>query len=127
MSSYGKLNLLVIFGLPVLAAITSVISFGPRGDTIVFVFGSNAIPMLIGGLISALLLRAANKSGKGHAIALWPTLIPAALAAIWYLYGALISTSSDAGREYMALPFYLIAWTIGFGIIAAIVRKVATN
>lgn len=127
MSNYGKLNLLGILGLPVLAVITSIISFGPRGDTMVFVFGSHAIPMLIGGLISALLLRASNKSGKGHAISLWPTLIPAVLAAIWLLYGALLSSSPDVGREYMALPFYLIGWTVGIGIIAAIARRVATN
>ena len=127
MSSYGRLNLALIFGLPALAAVTSMIQFGVRGDTIVFVFGTNLIPMLIGGLFAGLLLRAANKTGKGHNIALLPTLIPAVLAGAWYLYGALLSSSSDVGREYMALPFYLIAWTVLFGIVAVIARRFASH
>jgi hypothetical protein len=127
MTSYGRLNLLGMFGLPLIAVIASIIMFGPRGDTIVFVFGTNFIPMLIGGLISGLMLRASNKSGKGHLMALLPTLIPAGLAAVWYLYGALISSSSDAGREYMALPFYLIGWVVIVGIIATVAHKVASN
>ena len=127
MSSYGKLNLLCMFGLPVIAVLASVIMFGARGDTMVFVFGTNFVPMLIAGLISGLMLRSANKSGSGHSIAIWPTLIPAAIAGVWYLYGALISTSSDAGREYMALPFYLIGWVLITGIVAAVVRRVSSN
>ena len=127
MSSNGRLNLALIFGLPVLAAVTSMIQFGVRGDTIVFVFGTNLIAMSFGGLFAAFLIRAANKSGKGHRIALSPSLIPAALAATWYLYGALISTSTDVGREYMALPFYLIGWGVAVGIIAIIARRFVTN
>jgi hypothetical protein len=127
MSRYGKLNLQIIFGLPILAAITSAIQFGPIGATMAFVFGTSIVGMLIGGAISGLLLRSANKSGSGHSIAMWPTVVPATLAAIWYLYGALISTSTDVGREYFALPFYLIGWAIIVGIIAAIASKVAHN
>jgi peptidoglycan/LPS O-acetylase OafA/YrhL len=127
MSSYGRLNLALIFGLPALAAVTSMIQFGVRGDTIVFVFGSNLIAMLFGGLFAAFLIRAANKTGKGRNIALWPSLIPAALAAIWYLYAALISSSTDVGREYMALPFYLIGWGVIIGVIAIIARRFSSN
>jgi hypothetical protein len=116
-----------MFGLPLIAVLASIIMFGPRGDTIVFVFGTNLVPMLIAGVISGLMLRSSNKSGTGHSIALWPTLIPAGIASIWYLYGALISSAPDAGREYMALPFYLIIWVIVTGVVAAIVRRVSGN
>ena len=126
MGSYGRLNLALIIGLPALAAVTSMIQFGVRGDTIIFAFFTNLIPMLIGGLFAGLLLRAANRTGKGHKIALWPTLIPATLAGIWYLYGALLSSSTDVGREYMALPFYLIGWTVFFGIAATLARRITT-
>lgn len=127
MSGYGRLNLALILGLPALAALTSVIQFGARGDTIAFVFGTNLVPMLIGGLFAALLLRAANKTGKGHGIALWPTLIPAVLAGAWYLYSALLSSSTDAGREYLALPLYLVGWTVVIGIVATIARRFASR
>jgi hypothetical protein len=54
MSSYGKINLLAMLGLPIVAVLASIIMFGARSDTVVFVFGINIVPMLIGGLISAL-------------------------------------------------------------------------
>ncbi len=102
----GKLNLLGMFGLLLIAAIASIIMFGSRGDTIVFVFGTNFVPMLIGGLISGLLLRSANKSGGGHAIALWPTLIPATIAGFWCLYGALISSAPCAPGSEQRKQFW---------------------
>jgi hypothetical protein len=120
MSPYGKLNLLGIAGLPLLATAGSIALFGVRADTQFFVFGTNAIPMLIGGLVSALLLRSVNKSGgRGHWLALAPTLVPAGFGILWYLYGA-VALTDDAGREYFAGPFYLLALAVATAVIASI-------
>lgn len=81
------------------------------------VFGMNAIPMLMGGLFSALLLRGATKAGGiGRGIALWPTMIPAAIGVIWYLWDALFPAELDPGRVYIAGPIYLVIWASIAGI-----------
>jgi len=123
MSGYGKINLLGMLALPVVATLAALIMFGPRIDTMVTVFGMNIIPMLIGGLFSSLLLRAANKAGGvGRSIALWPTLVPAGIGIVWYLWDALIPAELDPGRVYIAGPQYLLglacitailAWVVG--------------
>lgn len=120
MSRFGKINLLAMVGLPLVATVGSIISFGVRADTQLFVLGTNAVPMLIGGLVSGLLLRSVNKAGGGgHYLALAPTLVPAGFGILWYLYGA-IAFTGDAGREYFAGPFYLLAWAVATALVASI-------
>jgi hypothetical protein len=97
--------------------------FGLLPATQAFVFGTNAIPMLIGGAVSGLLLRSANKSGRGHGIAIWPTMLPAGAGILWYLYGA-AAFEADAGREYFAGPFYLLAGVLCTAVIAWMTRLV---
>ena len=70
MTGYGKLNLAGMVTLPAAAALAALISFGPRTDTLLTVAGINLIPMLLGGLVSALLLRGANRARAGQLIAL---------------------------------------------------------
>ena len=123
MSGYGKINLLGMLALPVAATLAALIMFGPRMDTMVAVFGMNIIPMLIGGLFSSLLLRSANKAGGvGRSIALWPTLVPAAIGIVWYLWDALFPAEIAPGRVYIAGPIYLL----GLACIAAIVAWIAS-
>jgi hypothetical protein len=118
MSRYGKMNLIAMIGLPVIAGLGSIIVFGVRIDTQVFVMGTNAVPMLIGGLVSALLIRSVNRSGRDNFyLALSPTLVPAAFGLLWYLSG-IVAPGADAGREYFAGPFYLLAWAIGTALVA---------
>ena len=108
-----------MLALPVIATLAGVVMFGPRLDTMVTVFGLNTIPMLLGGLFSALLLRGANKAGgAGRAIALWPTLVPAGIGIVWYLWDALIPAELDPGRVYIAGPQYLLAVACLTGIVA---------
>ena len=120
MSRYGQINLIGIVALPLFAAAGSLIVFGARADTQLFVLGTNAIPMLIGGLVSGLLIRSVNKAGAdGHMLALAPSLIPAVFGFIWYLYGA-FARGADAGVEYFAGPFYLLGLAIIISLVAAI-------
>jgi hypothetical protein len=128
MTSYGKLNLLGMFGMPVFAVVAALIIFGALTDTLVFVFATNLAPMLIGGIVSALLLRAVNKAGnKKFLIALSPTLVPAAFGVLWYLLGLINMGAGDSGREYFAGPLYLVAWVIAASLIATIVYKVTPS
>lgn len=112
MTSYGKLNLLGMLLLPLAATVAALIVFGTRSDTLIAVFGINLVPMLIGGLTAWLLLRGANRAGKGQFIALWPTLIPAVLGAIWYLFRAFVPAEVAPGAEYIAAPQYLLMGVI---------------
>jgi hypothetical protein len=119
MSGYGKLNLLGMLVMPVVATMAVVVISGPRIDTMLTVFGMNAVPMLLAGLFSALLLRGANKAGGvGRGIALWPTMIPAAIGVIWYLWDALFPAELDPGRVYIAGPIYLVLWAIVAGFVS---------
>jgi hypothetical protein len=132
MSGYGKLNLAAMLLLPLVAASTAVIMFGPRFDTMATVFGLNFVPMLVGGLFSALLLRGANRvGGSSRFIALWPTLVTAAIGIVWYLSGALVPAELDPGREYIAAPQYLLGCAVIMGIVAwvgcRITRMVRNN
>lgn len=121
MSNYGKYNLYAMLGLPVIAALGSIAVFGFLPDTIVFVFGANLLPMLIGGLVSALLLRfAAKPGGKGQLIAILPTLAPAIFGTLWYVVGVITGNDYDAGREWFAVPLYLVMWVIAMSIVALI-------
>jgi hypothetical protein len=119
MSGYGKSNLAGMLLLPAVATLTAVIMFGLRIDTMISVFVMNAIPMLIGGLFTALLLRGCKKSGGvGRAIALWPTLLPAVVGIAWYLRDALFPAENDPGRVYIAGPQYLLVLAIVTGLCA---------
>lgn len=119
MSGYGKLNLLGMLAMPAVATLTAVVMFGPRPDTMVTVFAMNIVPMLIGGLISALLLRGAGKAGGvGRAVALWPTMVPAGIGIVWYLWDALFPAELDPGRVYIAGPQYLVMWACLTGVVA---------
>jgi hypothetical protein len=126
MTGYGKINLLGMVAMPAVATLASVILFGPRGDTMVAVFSLNAVPMLFGGLISALLLRGARKAGGTcRGIALWPTLVPAGIGIVWYLWDALLPAELDPGRVHIAGPQYLLMIAFGTGIVAWITCLVA--
>jgi hypothetical protein len=119
MSGYGKINLLGMLLMPTIATLAGIVMFGPRVDTMVAVFGMNAIPMLIGGLFSGLLLRGCRKSGGvGRSIALWPTLLPAIIGISWYLRDALFPAEQDPGRVYIAGPQYLLVIAILTGLCA---------
>lgn len=118
MTRYGKINLLGMLLLPVAATVAALIVFGNRTDTLVTVFGLNLVPMLIGGLVAGLLLRGANRAGKGQGIALWPTLIPAALGAIWYLFRAVVPAQVAPGAEYIAAPQYLLMGVVLLSVVA---------
>ena len=121
MTNYGKYNLYAMLGLPVIAALGSIVMFGFLPGTIAYVFGTNLLPMLVGGLVSALLLRFATKpSGKGKFVAISPTLVPAAYGALQYIGGVIIPNNTDPGLEYFAVPIYLFMWVGAMSIIALI-------
>lgn len=125
MTGYGRINLAGMLLLPVAASLAALIAFGPRGDTLLTVFALNLVPMLISGLVSWLLLRGAARAGKGQGIALWPTLIPAVLGAVWYLFRAVVPDPVAPGAEYIAGPQYLLMGVIVLAIVAWIGCRIA--
>ena len=128
MSSDGKKILLSIIVLPLVAAFGALILFGALADTLVYVFGTNLIPMLIGGFFSGLLIRAVNRSNGAAAnkrwIALAPAGVPLIFGVLWYLAAIVNSGAPDAGREYFAGPIYLVGLAVGASIIATIVYAI---
>ncbi len=119
MSGYGKINLLAMLLMPVVATLTAIVMFGPHVETMITVFGMNAVPMLIGGLISGLLLRGAGKAGGvGRSLTVWPTVIPAVIGIAWYLRDALFPAEPDPGRVYVSGPLYLLTIAVAVGFCA---------
>ena len=131
MSSDGKKILLAIIGVPVFAALGALIVFSGSdilSDTLVFVFGTNLLPMLIAGFFSGLMIRAVNKSSGAASnkrwVALSPILVLVIFGFIWYLLGIIRQGAGDAGREFFSGPPYLLGLAIGVGILASIVYLV---
>ena len=60
-------------------------------------------------------------------IALWPTLVPAGIGIVWYLWDALIPAELDPGRVYIAGPQYLLAIACLTGITAWIFSVVVRS
>ena len=124
MTKHGKLNLLGMLLLPLAASVAALIAFGPLPATRVAVFLINAVPMLIAGLVSGLLLRRAGRSGgKGRAIALWPTLIPAVIGTVWYLWRSLVPQQVAPGAEMITGPQYLLIAVVVLGVVAWIASR----
>lgn len=125
MTVYGKLNLAGMLLLPAAAVLGGLIFFGPLGDTLLWIGIINAVPALLGGAISALLLRGANRARAGRGIALWPVWIPALLGAGWYLWRAVLPEQVAPGREYLAAPQYLLLGVIVLGLVSWIGCRLA--
>ncbi|MCL4721402.1 MAG: hypothetical protein KJ041_05490 [Gammaproteobacteria bacterium] len=125
MTRHGKINLLSMLLLPVAATVAGLIVFGTARPTLVSIFALNLVPMLIGGLVAALLLRGARRAGKGLSIAVWPTLVPAALGAVWYLYRAVVPDPVAPGAEYIAAPQYLLMGVILASVLAWVGCRIA--
>ncbi len=125
MTGYGRMNLAGMLMLPVTASLAALIVFGARSDTLLTVFALNLVPMLISGLVSWLLLRGATRAGKGQGIALWPTLIPAVLGAVWYLWRAFVPDPVAPGAEYIAGPQYLLMAVVLLSIVAWVGCRIA--
>ena len=128
MSSDGKRILLSIIVLPLVAVLGALIIFGTRSDTLLFVFGTNLIPMLIGGLFSGVLIRAVNRSNGTAAnkrwIALAPVGAPLIIGVLWYLFSIANLGSFDSGREYFAGPIYLVGLAVVVSVIATLAYAV---
>src|SRR5690606_4134975 len=102
-----------MFLLPLAASVAALIAFGPRIDTLVAVFLINTVPMLVAGPVSGLLLRRANRfGGRGRGVALWPTLIPAVIGAVWYLWRSVVPQQVAPGAEMISAPQYLLIGVI---------------
>lgn len=122
MTRYGKLNLLAMFLPAAGAAVGSLALFGADLAPLLTVIGLNLIPMVIAGPIAALMIRSSNRrhGGRGAAIALWPTLVPGVVTALWYLYLAIRPDPVAPGFETLAGPQYLLMGVVLMSIVAAI-------
>ncbi len=132
MSSDGKRILLSIIAVPILASIGAFILFQSDaesiGDTLVYVFGTNLIPMLIGGFFSGILIRFVNRANGAAAnkrlIALAPITLTFLAGMLWYLLALVNLGSFDSGREFFSGPIYLLILAGGTGVLASIAYAV---
>jgi hypothetical protein len=132
MSSDGKKILLSIIAVPILASIGAFILFQRDaesiGDTLVYVFGTNLIPMLIGGLFSGILIRFVSRANGTAANKRWIALAPITLTflagMLWYLLALVNLGSFDSGREFFSGPIYLLILAGVTGVLASIAYAV---
>ena len=131
MTRHGKFNLIGMLSLPVTTMVAARVAdekgvWEPYAATYGWLFFMNAIPMLLSGLVSWWLLRKAI-GGVSRTIAVTPTLIPAAIGIIWYLWRAIFPAEVAPGAEYIAAPQYLLIWVAVISLLAwlagRIVRK----
>jgi hypothetical protein len=122
MTRYGKMNLLAMLLPSTAAAIGSLAAFGTQLAPLLTVFGLNLIPMVIAGPIAGLMIRSSNRKhgGRGAAIAVWPSLIPGATTALWYLYLAARPDPVAPGFETLAGPQYLLLGVLLMSVVAVI-------
>ena len=90
MTSYGKTNLLGMLLLPVAAAVAALMVLGTDKPALITVFVLNLVP----------------------------TLIPAALGSVWYLFRAVVPSAVAPGAEYIAAPQYLLMGVILLSVVA---------
>lgn len=125
MTSHGKINLLAMLGLPVAATCAALFVFGLRPWALVAVFAMNLVVMLCGGLFAASLLRTSRRAGgRGTTIALAPSVAPAVLGAVWYLFRAASPEAVAPGREYLAGPQYLLMLAVASWVLAWIAGRI---
>jgi len=122
MTRHGKLNLIGMLALPVVTMVAVRVAtqngvFDAYAATYGYLFVINAIPMLLGGLASWLLLRKAT-GDTARMIAITPTIIPAAIGIVWYLWRATFPAEVAPGAEYIAAPQYLLIWVVGISVLA---------
>lgn len=128
MTAHGRINLLAMFLLPIAASIAALLVFGTRSETLVTVFALNLVPMLIATPVAGLLLRGSRRAGgRGRNIALWPSVIPAVLGAVGYLWYAVMPDGQAPGFEYIAGPQYLLILVIVLSIVAWIGVRVVRS
>ena len=127
MTRYGKINLIGMLSLPVMTMIAIMLAsmngvFDAYAATYSWLFVVNCIPMLFAGLTSWLLLRKAS-SDTGRLIAITPTLIPATIGIVWYLWRAIVPDEIGPGTEYIAAPQYLMIWVAAISVLAFVVGR----
>jgi len=117
MTKYGKLNLLGMASVPLMAVVSSLIVFPGNMDAAMSLFGINLLPVLIGGLFSWLMLRKANND-TASVVAILPTIVPAAWIVGWYMWRLISPAIVAPGAEYIAAPQYHILAVIAVGLFA---------
>ncbi|MDG1462462.1 MAG: hypothetical protein P8R04_02745 [Gammaproteobacteria bacterium] len=120
MTKYGKLNLLGMTAVPLMAVLSGLIVFGPRLDTAATLFVINLIPVLLGGLFSWLMLRKANNDISAL-IAILPTVIPALWVFCWYVFRLVSPAAIAPGAEYLGAPQYHVMAVLPIAVFSFVV------
>jgi hypothetical protein len=120
MTKYGKLNLLGMAAVPLMAVVSSLVVFGARLDTAFSLFLINLLPVLLGGLFSWLMLRKANNDISAL-VAILPTVIPALWIFCWYVLRLVSPAAVAPGAEYIAAPQYHVMAVLVFAVISFVV------
>lgn len=131
MTRHGKLNLIGMLSLPAMTMVAVMVAtqngvFDAYAATYGYLFVINAIPMLLGGLASWLLLRKAT-GDTARMIAITPTIIPAAIGIVWYMWRAIFPAEVAPGAEYIAAPQYLLICVVGISVLAWIGGRIVNK
>lgn len=128
MTKQGKYNLFGIILLPLAAVLAAAIAtmngvWEAYGKTYGFLFGINfAFILLVGILVGLPLLWIRGEQFRWLLIS--PTVIPAAVGSVWYLWSAVFPSAVAPGWQFIGVPQYLLpglAVAVIFFLIAVIV------
>ena len=126
MTKHGTLNLAGMILLPIAAVIAAAIAtmngvWQAYSDTYIFVFAINSLIAVPAAFFSWLFLRR-SIGQSARTIAILPTLIPAVVGSIWYLWYAFFPADVAAGAEYLGAPQYLLIGMVGTIFIVLLLR-----
>jgi hypothetical protein len=126
MTKHGALNLMAMILLPVAAVLAAAIAtmngvWKAYSDTYIFIFALNSLITVPAAFFSWLFLRRSTGRSARY-IAIFPTLIPAVLGSIWYLWYAFFPAEVAAGAEYLGAPQYLLIGMVGMIFLVLLVR-----
>lgn len=126
MTKHGTLNFSAMLLLPVAAVLAGYIAtlngvWNAYSATYVAVFATTIAVTLPAAFFSWLFLR--RSTGEtARLIAIMPTVFPAVLGAVWYLWYAFFPADIAAGAEYLGFPQYLLLIMLGTTFLVLLLR-----
>ena len=112
-----KLNLIALVTMPLVAVFSSSIAIEVDIKSITTIFAINLMPMLVSSGIGYLLLGKA-KTNAASIVSIASPVLMSFSASAWYIIRLLFPDTNAPGIEHLAMPWYILAGAVVFGILS---------